>query len=271
MHKSTKRSVNHAQVAADEPVELEKHIILRLPPEPAERVRKWIEEGGTSFKDKLFIQFQPDMRHAQIRVGRDIFHGKLVDLPCVTETLKTLDKKVFYKVADVAQMLVCKVDPDETDEEQKQKDQKKAQSSDAQGKDPKKKDKQYQWPHGVTPALKNVRKRRFRKTLKKKYMDAPELEKELKRLLREDMEAVNVRYEIITAEQEMQQKAKMQKRMQQHDQQGASTSASMPVSMETMLRVDELFGDGVSSSSDEVDSNPASEVEPIPDSDTEGT
>jgi transcription initiation factor TFIID subunit 7 len=29
-------------------------------------------------------------------------------------------------------------------------------------------DKKYLYPHGITPPLKNVRKRRFRKTLKKK-------------------------------------------------------------------------------------------------------
>ena len=35
-------------------------------------------------------------------------------------------------------------------------------------RDPNKIDKKYLWPHGYTPPLKNVRKRRFRKTLKKK-------------------------------------------------------------------------------------------------------
>ena len=45
--------------------------------------------------------------------------------------------------------------------------------------------KKYLYPHGITPPLKNVRKRRFRKTLKKKYIDFPEIEKEVKRLFRE--------------------------------------------------------------------------------------
>ena len=39
--------------------------------------------------------------------------------------------------------------------------------------------KKYQYPHGVTPSLKNVRKRRFRKTARQKYVDAPEIEKEV--------------------------------------------------------------------------------------------
>lgn len=43
--------------------------------------------------------------------------------------------------------------------------------------------------------MKSARKRRFRKTKKKKYMDAPEVERELKRLLRADLEASSVRWE----------------------------------------------------------------------------
>jgi hypothetical protein len=40
-------------------------------------------------------------------------------------------------------------------------------------------DKKYLWPHGLGPPLKNCRKRRFRKTRKKKYVEAPEIEKEV--------------------------------------------------------------------------------------------
>jgi len=40
-------------------------------------------------------------------------------------------------------------------------------------------DKKYLWPHGVTPPLKNVRKRRFRKTLIKQSTEGPEIEKEV--------------------------------------------------------------------------------------------
>ena len=49
--------------------------------------------------------------------------------------------------------------------------------------------------------MKNCRKRRFRKTLKKKYVEAPEIEKEVKRLLRVDYEAVSVKWEVITEEE----------------------------------------------------------------------
>ena len=45
----------------------------------------------------------------------------------------------------------------------------------------------------VTPPLKNVRKRRFRKTARKnKLLESPEVEKEVKRLIREDLAAIKV-------------------------------------------------------------------------------
>jgi TATA-binding protein-associated factor len=93
------------------------------------------------------------------------------------------------------QMLICKEEDDQTttDEESPVKTKKK---------DPNKVDKKFLWPHGVTPPMKNVRRRRFRKTLKKKYVEAPEIEKEVKRLLRVDNDAVSVKWEVINEDDE---------------------------------------------------------------------
>jgi len=45
----------------------------------------------------------------------------------------------------------------------------------------------------VTPPVKNVLKSRFRKTAQKnKLLESPEVEKEVKRLIREDLAAINV-------------------------------------------------------------------------------
>lgn len=92
-------------------------------------------------------------------------------------------------------MMICKEDEDPipSDEEDKNKTKKK---------DPLKVDKKYLWPHGITPPMKNVRRRRFRKTLRKKYVEAPEIEKEIKRLLRGDSDAVNVKWEVINEQDE---------------------------------------------------------------------
>ena len=81
------------------------------------------------------------------------------------------DRNILY--ADVIcdfisfQMLLCPTgeeDSGDEDETLKKKD----------------KDKKYQFGHGITPPLKNARKRRFRKVLKKKYQEQPEIEKEVR-------------------------------------------------------------------------------------------
>ncbi|XP_041359040.1 transcription initiation factor TFIID subunit 7-like [Gigantopelta aegis] len=172
---------------SEAPFDLEQAFIMRLPPGPAIALRRDVQSGAMNLRDKLSIEIQHDMRHARVRWGGEVLNAKLVDLPCVVECLKTVDKKTFYKTADISQMLVCSADddfgPDENDSPKK-----------------KEKDKKFSWNHGVTPPLKNVKKRRFRKTLKKKYMDQPDIEKEVKRLFRYDAEAIDVKWEVIMEE-----------------------------------------------------------------------
>ncbi|NXY40023.1 TAF7 factor, partial [Pomatorhinus ruficollis] len=88
------------------------------------------------------------------------------------------------------QMLVCTVDGDlypPLEEQTVTTDPK------ANKKKDKDREKKFIWNHGITLPLKNVRKRRFRKTAKKKYIESPDVEKEVKRLLSTDAEAVSVR------------------------------------------------------------------------------
>ena len=85
-------------------------------------------------------------------------------------------------------MLWCKEgDPSDEDD-----DADNANAGGDKGKkyDPNKVEKKWVYPHGITPPMKNCRKGRFRKTLKKRYIDAPENEKEVKHLLRQDLDAV---------------------------------------------------------------------------------
>lgn len=42
---------------------------------------------------------------AQLKVDKDILHGKMCMLPTYIESLKTHDKRNYYKTADVAQVL----------------------------------------------------------------------------------------------------------------------------------------------------------------------
>ncbi|XP_022125599.1 transcription initiation factor TFIID subunit 7 [Pieris rapae] len=169
------------------PVELESQFILRLPEEPAKILRE-VLKSGENLKNRLTIQVDNDVRSGEVRFDHWLMHAKILDLPTIIESMKTIDNKSFYKTADICQIMICKEEGDAFEEESPSKTKKK---------DPYKVDKKFLYPHGVTPPTKNVRKRRFRKTLKKKYVEAPEIEKEVKRLLRADNEAVSVTWEII--------------------------------------------------------------------------
>ncbi|TDG38090.1 hypothetical protein AWZ03_015488, partial [Drosophila navojoa] len=110
----------------------------------ADKINEAINVGNV--QDRLYINIDQDLRHGDVLFDDQMLHGKFVD---------------FYKTADVNQMLkILKEEPhDETEKESPNKNKKT---------DPNKVDKEYLWPHGITPPLKNVRIRRFRKTLKKK-------------------------------------------------------------------------------------------------------
>lgn len=173
----------------DYPTELESQLILRMPEEPSKQLRELLKTGD-SIKNRLTIHIDNDMRHGEVKFDQWLMHAKIVDLPTIIESMKTIDNKSFYKTADICQMMICKEEPDQvsTEDESPTKNKKK---------DLYKVDKKFLWPHGVTPPTKNVRKRRFRKTLKKKCVEAPEIEKEVKRLLRADNEAESITWEVI--------------------------------------------------------------------------
>ena len=90
-----------------------------------------------------------DPRRAVVRIRKNLYAAKLVDLPTIIESSKTLDKKSMYKTADICQMLVIgeSISHEETILAYPSK------SSD------------YIYPHGLTPPLRWVRKRRFRKRI----------------------------------------------------------------------------------------------------------
>lgn len=87
--------------------DVEQQFILRLPAVPASRLAGEIE-AGHSLKDRLSFVFDSDMRHISVHFGAKTYPGKLMDLPTITESLKTTDKKTFYKTGDICQVLICK-------------------------------------------------------------------------------------------------------------------------------------------------------------------
>lgn len=172
--------------SSNQSFELESLFLLRLPQDAANKLNDILLAGN--LRDRFTMNLHDDLRHGAVKLDGDCYSGKVWDLPCVIECQKTVDMKTFYKTNDLSHMLVCTPDPDLKEHESNMQQNSKHHYP---------RERKFLWPHGITPPLKNVRKRRFRKTARKKYIDSPDIEKEVKRLLKADIEAVSVKHEVI--------------------------------------------------------------------------
>jgi len=110
--------------------------------------------------------------------------GKLCDIPTIVETYKSTDKKTFYKSGTISQMIVCA----ESEADINPRNTKYNGTKDS---------RRFQLLGGLAPPLKNAKKRRFRKIIRKRHCEAPEVERELKQLLRADLESISVDFELV--------------------------------------------------------------------------
>jgi transcription initiation factor TFIID subunit 7 len=126
----------------------EEQLILRVPDGPGEHgeldaLRQAIRRRGEY--DDVWFKFK-DARRAVFHIGQQLYAAKLVDLPCIVESHKTLDNKQMFKIADISQMLL--IERPIADEAEAT-----AQSSHKSSND------DYIYPHGITPPMTWVRKR----------------------------------------------------------------------------------------------------------------
>ncbi|KAM0697537.1 hypothetical protein Q7P36_002391 [Cladosporium allicinum] len=159
---------------------VEQQLILRMEPgEDADYLRDAIankligvpvKEGGAD----VTIRFvERELRRAVITVRGRMYSAALVDLPCIVETMKSWDKKGWWKVADIHQMLLV-LGRCSSDEEAKNMPLPRGAVNPST----------MQYAHGLTPPMHWVRKRRFRKRLS--YRDTANIEEEVQKLLEED-------------------------------------------------------------------------------------
>lgn len=113
-----------------------------------------------------------DSRRGIFHVGNSLYSFKLVDLPCIIEAQKTLDNKQMFKVADICQVCsslcalrvmwfydICiqmLVVGDRIQNEEAVTANRNVSVD------------EFIWPHGITPPLHHVRKRRFRKRVNRR-------------------------------------------------------------------------------------------------------
>ncbi|XP_042386729.1 transcription initiation factor TFIID subunit 7-like isoform X1 [Zingiber officinale] len=118
---------------------MEEQFILRVPPSVAERIERLLNENGSSSADgALDISFSEDGRSGTFMIGNETFPASLLDLPCIVESYKTYDDNVLIKTADVGQIIMVKEEGDTSVEG-------------------------VEYKHGLTPPMRDARRRRFRR------------------------------------------------------------------------------------------------------------
>ncbi|CAK42412.1 uncharacterized protein An15g03370 [Aspergillus niger] len=167
---------------------IEEQFILRmLPGEDCEYLQRAISERRF---DRSEISFKPltrEGRRAIFKIRDHQYAAALVDLPCIIEGMKSWDRRGWYKSADICQMLLV-LGP--VANEQEAMDY--PLPSDILHPD----DKTLQYPHGLTPPLRWVRKRRFRERISTRTIE--QVEKAVEDLIAQDEAAVApIRYELV--------------------------------------------------------------------------
>ncbi|KAL1192989.1 Transcription initiation factor TFIID subunit 7 [Cardamine amara subsp. amara] len=118
---------------------MEEQFILRVPPSVSERIDRLLsEEASTSDEIPLDLCFSEDGRSGTFMIGNEEFPASLLDLPAVVESFKTYDDCALVKTADIGQMIMVRESGDP------------APST-------------VEYRHGLTPPMKDARKRRFRR------------------------------------------------------------------------------------------------------------
>ncbi|KAL2199837.1 TAFII55 protein conserved region-domain-containing protein [Corynascus similis CBS 632.67] len=202
-----------------DPVIEEQFLFRMIPGEHCEYLRSAIQnkqigipksQGGADFQIKWLDE---EGRRAVVTVKGQLFAAILLDLPTITEGMKTWDKKSMVKSSDICQMLMVFA-PVNSEEEAKTAPLPKAVEHG------------HRWPHGITPPMHDARNRRFRKRLSK--LEIKNKEAEVERLLSADREALSVRTEWIDSSK----------------QNGAADEDEEEYEEDAEGEVDDYFGDG---------------------------
>jgi transcription initiation factor TFIID subunit 7 len=142
-------------------------------------------EAGGAYVNIKFLD--KDLRRAVVTVNKTLYAAVMVDLPCIVEGMKSWDKRGWWKVADICQMLLVLGPTD-------------GETTAKYAPLPREVDKNtFAYAHGLTPPMHWVRKRRFRQ--RASYKSVEHVDDEVERLIKADELAEKsggtVKYDII--------------------------------------------------------------------------
>ncbi|KAI3993328.1 hypothetical protein MKX01_010071 [Papaver californicum] len=121
---------------------MEEQFILRVPPSVAEKIELLFNENSASTSEdkasSLDISFSEDGRTGTFAIGDERFPASLLDLPGIVESYKTYDDTNLVKTADVGQIIMVREEGDHSPDG-------------------------VEYRHGLTPPMRDARRRRFRR------------------------------------------------------------------------------------------------------------
>ncbi|KAK0103242.1 hypothetical protein ONS95_005276 [Cadophora gregata] len=172
----------------DDPHIEEQFILRMVPGDDAEYVKYCIEKkligiSKSSGGAEIIMKFYEDSgRRGALQVRGNWYASTLVDLPTITEGMKSWDKRGWWKSADICQMLWVFA---------RVRDEQEAKTIPLPSIiDP----SNYQYPHGLTAPMHNCRKRRFRKRIHRDEIE--KTEREVQRLLEADRKCTVSKYHV---------------------------------------------------------------------------
>ncbi|PYI28731.1 hypothetical protein BP00DRAFT_350402 [Aspergillus indologenus CBS 114.80] len=169
---------------------IEEQFILRmLPGDDCEYLRRAIAERRFDRSEFSFKPLTREGRRAIFKVRDRQYAAALVDLPCIIEGMKSWDRRGWYKSADICQMLLI-LGPVANEQE--------AMDYPIPDEVSLTDDKNLQYPHGLAPPLRWVRRRRFRERVSTRTIE--QVEKAVEEMVAQDEASLAPpRYELVDA------------------------------------------------------------------------
>ncbi|KAL9944829.1 hypothetical protein D7B24_002698 [Verticillium nonalfalfae] len=168
---------------------IEEQFVLRmLPGEHCDYIRRCMEEGKIGMPrsqggaDLAIKWLEDEARRAVVQVKGQLYAAVMLELPTITEGMKTWDRKTFMKSADICNMLLVFQKVASEDEARKAPLPPMVQPG-------------FKWPHGLTPPMHDAVNQRFAKVIERSEIELKEAE--VRKLLQADAAAVSSRYEFM--------------------------------------------------------------------------
>lgn len=175
----------------NDPVLLEGLVIRMQPGEDCDYIRDSIANGTVGISI-LMNGADIRLRFLDVNGRRGILNVRgrqyaftVVDLPTITEGMKSWDKKNFIKSIDISQLLLV-LGRCSSDEEARNF----PLPADVNPKN-------YKYAHGLTAPMRNVRKRRFERTARARLDDIEAIERKVAQILEADDRSSEVKWEVL--------------------------------------------------------------------------